>query len=223
MIRLSLLASACLALAAALTPNTHASVVLVDDFQIANVNLTADSTTPIQSLINEPSASAIGGFRDTTVTWMSGPFSLEAQTGMGIMAFSSDTLSTGNFDLFYDGNGSGLGGVDLTGGGMNTFLFVDFVSADADANLTITLEDTTTASASISKSTSMGASTTGFLLTDFAVDLTSIDSIRVNIDGDSDGDYGIDRIYAGVPEPGTIAIWSIFGFGLAIYLRKKRN
>ena len=52
--------------------------------------------------------------------------------------------------------------------------------------------------------------------------MTAIDVIDFIIDGEESGDYVIDRIYATVPEPGTIAIWGLLGVGMAFYIRRQR-
>ena len=226
MTRLTFPAFCCLAAIALVVPSVQASVVIVDDFDDGKVDLTANSGTTSASLIDQPTTSAVGGFRDTTVTWVSGALDVSAKRNPapGEMAFSSERGVVGLFNLVYDGDGSGLSGLDITDGGSNVFLFLDIVFDDLGGEILVTLEDNSATSFSLSKSLTPGPELVAFKLSDFiGVDLAALESISVDVIGVEAGDYAIDSIYAGVPEPSTIAIWSLFGVGMAVYVRRQRK
>ena len=224
MIQRTFIALACLTLTSTLLTSAEATVIMIDDFQDGDVNLTANSTIPSSSS-SETATSAIGGTRETGITYKSGPLSVRANTALELLSFSSDTMTAGDFNLTYDANGSGLN-ADLTNGGSNDTLFVDLILADAGSILTVTLQSIDEAT-STSNSYSLSESLTGpglaeFRLTGFiGVNPTDIESIAVNIEGAANGDYAIDQIYVAVPEPSSMIIWSLSGLGLIPFYRRR--
>ena len=224
MIRRIYFTFACLALSSTLFTSAKASVVMIDDFRDGNVDLTANATTPSSSS-NEATTSSIGGFRETVITYETGPLAVRANTAMEMISFSSDTQTAGDFNLSYDANGSGLN-ADLTNGGINHTLFVDLILADAGSNLTVTLQSIDDATSAVN-SYSITESLTGPGLAEFklngflGIDPTDIEAILVDIEGAANGDYAIDQIYAGVPEPSSMIIWSMFGIGLVAFYRRR--
>ena len=225
--RLALKACFWLVAAGLLVPSTDASIIVIDDFEEGTIDLEASNAVPSVELLDQATTSAIGGYRDTAVLLISPYLSASANSNPipGVIAFSSGSQSTGQFTLVYDGDGNvGLGGVDLTDGGVNGFLNIDFTSADLGAEIEIRLQDTGGNGEYLSQILAGGPGVVSFHLSDFAdagVDLTSIDLIELNITGQEDGDYTIDSIAATVPEPGTIAIWSMLGIGMAFYVRRQ--
>ena len=222
MIQRTLFALACLALTSTLLTSAEATVIMIDDFQDGDVNLTANSTIPSSSS-NETATSAIGGTRETGITYESGPLSVRANTALEMLSFSSDTMTAGDFNLAYDANGIGLN-ADLTNGGINKTLFVDLILADADSILTVTLQSIDEAT---STSHSLSESLTGPGLAEFGlngfigVDPTDIEAIFINIEGAPNGDYAIDQIYVAVPEPSSMIIWSMSALSLIAFYRRR--
>jgi len=224
LIQRTLFALACLALTSTLLTSAEATVIMIDDFQDGDVNLTANSTIPSSSS-NETATSAIGGTRETGITYESGPLSVRANTALEMLSFSSDTMTAGDFNLAYDANGIGLN-ADLTNGGINNTLFVDLILADADSILTVTLQSIDEAT-STSDSHSLSESLTGPGLAEFGlngfigVDPTDIEAIFINIEGAPNGDYAIDQIYVAVPEPSSMIIWSMSALSLIAFYRRR--
>ena len=211
-----------------LISSADASIIVIDDFEDGTVALEATNATSFVFLVSQATPSAIGGYRNVAVCLISDYLSARANSNPipGVMAFSSGSQSTGEFGLSYVGNNlEGLGGIDLSDGGTNQVINVDFTSADFGAKTAITLEDIDGNIAGIEQDLSSGPGVVSFNLSEFAdlgVDLTAIDAIGLIIDGEEDGDYTIDSIYATVPEPGTIAIWGLLGVGMAFYIRRQR-
>ncbi len=205
-----------------------ASVVTVDDFDDGTIDLEATHVMHTDSIGNQATTSAIGGFRSVGVALMSDYLSVRANSNPmpGVIAFSSGSQSIGFFDLTYAGEGgTGLGGIDITNGGTNRVMSVDFAAADMGAGLELGIEDSN-GNFGIFSTLVGGPGVASFALSDFTdagVDLTSIEMIDIAIIGEEDGDYTIDSIYAAVPEPGTIAIWSILGVGTVFYTRRRQK
>ncbi|MCP4191963.1 MAG: PEP-CTERM sorting domain-containing protein [Planctomycetaceae bacterium] len=211
-----------------LMPAADASLI-IDDFENGTIALEATNAAPFAELSNQATTSAIGGYRDTAV-WLLSPYlSVRANSNPipGVIAFSSGSQSTGQFSLLYAGEDNlGLGGIDITEGGKNRQINVDFNSADLGADTGLILYNSPENLGEVSQILVGGPGIVSFKLSDFAdqgIDLTTIDAIELVIFGDEDGDYTIDSIYATVPEPGTIAIWSLFGVGLAFYVRRQHK
>ena len=206
--------------------SADASVIVVDDFDDGTIDLEANSVIRSATLLDQATASAIGGFRDTGVQLVSEFLSARAQANPipGVIAFSSASASTGVFELIYDGfDFGGLGGVDLTDAGSNKQILVDFTSADHGAELSVELRDTDGNFFIGQIELTEDPGLVGFKLSDFTgVDTTSIDAIAVVVHGDPEGDYVIDAIYAAIPEPSTIMIWSLMAVGMAFYVRRNR-
>ena len=116
---LTIAASAAIAL---FTIEAQAVSLIIDDFDTSQT-LQANSGTPTDSGSVGPAAGIIGGHRDTTANWTSGPNDVDVDIDTGTasafdLSTGSDTL--GDAKLQWDGgDGSttldptGLGGVDL--------------------------------------------------------------------------------------------------------------
>ena len=114
---------AALAVFGILATETRAASLLIDAFDTAQT-LQANSGSPTDSGSVGPVAGIIGGHRDTTANWTSGPNDVDVDIDTGTasafdMSTGSDTL--GNAKIQWDGgdgstvlNPTGLGGVDLT-------------------------------------------------------------------------------------------------------------
>ena len=211
-----------------LISSADATVIVIDDFEDGTVALQATNTSRYVEFNQQATPSAIGGYRNGRVVLKSEYLSAAANSNPipGVMAFSSGSQSLAEFVLRYAGKDyEGLKGIDLSDGGTNQVINVDFTSADFGAQTSIILFDIDEHYARIEQDLSSGSSVVSFKLSEFAtegVDVTAIDVIDFIIDGEESGDYVIDGIYATVPEPGTIAIWDLLGVGMAFYIRRKR-
>ena len=182
-----------------------AFALTIDTFDEPTFELTADDgsehATPTDSTTNLGiDLIALGDSRFTAVTWQSGSNDVMAQANSdGILAFSSDFGTTGLFDLTYDANGAGLGGIDLTENG-GSEIVVDLVGADASSDVTVTVMDTGVGSSTKTIMTAGGPEVLHFDFGTFSgdADFELVDKIQVSLQGVSDGDYAIDLI--GIPQ-----------------------
>ena len=151
----------------------------------------------------------------------------ESNPPVGMLGLSSSTGVTAMFELLYDADGAGLGGIDLTEGGTSSGFTVFFASADAGAATTVTLMDTAGDTLENTLNTAAGP---GFLFFDYSLftgigDITDIDAIQIEIQGQIDGDYQIDLLESRntpLPEPLTATLGTL-GLGiLGISLKRRR-
>lgn len=201
--------------------NAHA--LLIDSFD--------DDQTLSRSTLGSTSDFAsgpgiLGGERDVriTVTATTGN-SLHINGGPGYFSHSQGSLVKGQTLLQWDGSDAsmsvaspGLGGVDLTEGGVNDRIRVHLVENDLPAPLKFTVYDTTGASSTATLPLPGGvlSPTDKYLyFTEFSgVDLASVKAIEMLIDGSlvSGLDVTLDFIETThAPEPGT---WMLLGTGL---------
>lgn len=169
----------------------------------------------------------LGGERDVriTVTATNGVNSLHINGGPGYFSHSQGSLVKGRTLLQWDGSDAsmsvaspGLGGVDLTEGGINDRIRLRIVENDLPAPLKFTIYDTTGASSTATLGLPGGvlSPTDKYLyFTAFSgVDLSSVKAIEMLIDGSavSGLDVTLDFIETThAPEPGT---WMLLGSGL---------
>ena len=204
------------------------AILTIDSFDVGTTSITANSGTPVvsQTLGGLPAGDTIGGVRFSQVTWQSGALSasMNANPPAGVMGLSSNTGVTALFELGYDAGGAGLGGIDLTEGGLSPGFAVFFTSADAGSATTVTLEDT----GGDTLTRTLNTPGPGFLFFQYAAfagvgDVTDIDSIDFSIQGVVDGDYQVELIQSrdrpgdGIPEPitATLALVGLCALGVA--------
>ena len=217
-----------LALAGLVMPSVASAVIAIDDFAPGMVALSADSGTPVVSNVQSGLLGVIGGSRETMVTWQSGQLNATANNNppIGTLGLSSSTGVTAMFDLHYDNSGLGLGGVDMTEAGDNLGISMVFTMADAGAATTVTLTDTAGDTLDLTINTVAGPGALFFSFANFVGigDITDIDQIHFNIQGQVDGDYQIDLITTtrGVPEPITATLGTLSIGALAYGLRRRR-
>ena len=212
--------------------STASAIITIDNFNVGSVNIAADSGTPVVSNTENGLAAAdvIGGTRFSQVTWQSGQLdaTINNNPPIGELGLSSSTGVTALFEVAYDADGAGLGGIDLTEGGAVPGFFVQFTAADAGAGTTVTLTDTNANTSSLTLPT-FGPGVLFFTYALFdnpGVVETDVDRIDFSIQGQVDGDYRIDLIQSrtppGVPEPLTAALGTL-GLGcLSLGLRRRR-
>ncbi len=208
------------------------AIINIDTFDVGTLGptgITANSGTPTDTSHETglDLTHVIGGSRDATVTWISGTLSarMNINPPPAVLGMSSDTGTTGNFELQYDNDGAGLGGIDLTQGGTSPGFVVFFTSADAGAATTVTLTDT----GGDTLTRTLLTAGPGFLFFQYALfagagDITDINVIHFIIEGQEDGDYQIsliqsrDRPGDEIPEPVSAALG---GLGLLALARRR--
>jgi hypothetical protein len=216
--------------------------LVIDNFNVAETNTIFGSgtlliraspgTSSFTNAVAHSSTDVIGGFRAASLTTTSGGGSLGIDFGdSNNLSFSLNApAATGFATLTYDANGAGLGGVDLTQGGANSFFlfFVIFSDAVGGKSLTVTVDDGTNVE---SHSVGIPANVVvpqNFLLpfsTFTVADLTSVESITLRLDSGAAGDLTIDFFGAASPEPSSMVILGLgavlsAGYGLRRRLRR---
>ncbi len=177
-----------------------AQALLIDSF---DADPDAVSTgTPGPS--NTASAAAIGGSRTLEILGFPGDLDptslgadLEVAAPPGVLAHSQDALAPGGRSkVTWDDNGNGLGGLDLTDGGLANGLMVDLIAIDiGDVDVTFMVEDTAGGSAQLLLA-GLAAGTNQFLFSDFvgAVNFESVQNVMLTIDADARSDLVLDLI-----------------------------
>jgi hypothetical protein len=220
-----------------LTTNS-AQALLIDNFNDVQ-SLSRSSVGSTSSTVTAPGA--IGGKRDGRVHVTSSPagnsLDLNIDVGQPTLSHSQGSQVTGASIIEWDGgNGAGsidhtgLGGVDLTDGGVSDRLRVMVLQDDLPASLSFTIYDTLGGSASgvLALPGFIFAGPTPFdlLFSSFvgAVDMTSVGAIKMVISGLPNTDLTIDFVETThTPEPSTLlllgtGILSVAGYG---WRRKK--
>lgn len=249
----SLAFSGALALAAMSGGWSVQAAIIIDDFnggaQTISVGPGDVPMASIPKTFTAPEvnyAGAIGGYREVSsvVTDITTPAlartllvdinGVDPDTGLGSMMFTHNQGSTikAYTVIKWDGLGSaGLGGLDLTQGGILTAFKIDFIYADQGIEWNLRVTDTSgevaddifNSAANINSPTTLYRLLSNFTDDNAAVDLTSIASIEffANYPGSQFGvDTVIDMISV-IPEPATLALFGAGLFGLGIARRRK--
>lgn len=228
----------------------QASLLVLDTFDVPQ-NLTA--LGPANTSSGSVSGAGIyGGERDMVVTTTAGipVLGLNTQTlGANQLAHSADATVTGFTLLQWDGvdgsstlNPVGLGGADLTNGGLVTGLGIRVSLNDLPADITLTVYDASDPTGLTFSQASLSLPGGIFSDTDFlvnfasfttdgpngAADFTNAGAVEMLIDGAQQStDLVFSFIQPGstlVPEPMSAAVWSLcLVTGLVVVARRKRS
>ncbi len=206
----------------------------IDTLADGDLSYTLPDPGSVREVISAPSA--IGGYRDITVTYAgdggadSYDVMLVDRTGPSTrLTWNSDDGIYGSIKLLYDGNGSGLGGIDITDGGTHEFLVTSSSGDGGAVGIKFTVIDQLGNVSYIEQQ---------FLVTGIepilhflpfdswtgSADLTNIDSIEILFSTTADfgfgGDYKFGAIATGTPEPATLLVLAL---GLLPTLRRSRK
>lgn len=205
-------------------------VMSIDSFEapFQLINLSGQSGTA--SLTN-PTAEAgiLGGFRAVTLSVLDNPAAQFAQLRAGI--YGAARVDTGpdvasSMSVRWDGDGAGLGGIDLTGGGYANAFLMSLRSFDSDLQLGLSIRDTLGAAVSYSRS-GLIASDIAFDFAHYAgVDLRSVDAIELELNGPLAMDAAIrslESVYVArstetaqtLPEPSSLLALGLMGLVVA--------
>lgn len=225
-----------LALAAVLlfaVGSNPASAMLIDNFNNGGGYVTA-AENQSDSVIVGPINDVVGQYRQLELPNSkdihgSGAARMEANpSNAGYLSFSLDAMTTGSGLLTWDANGAGLGGVDMTDGGLSSYVSFDILAIDqGDVDLSVIVEDIdgTTGRYTLSGA---GVGTYQFNFLSFTnatdIDFADIDSIKLDIIANgAASDLVLDQIFSGghisVPAPRSTLILMalgllLLGFGL---------
>lgn len=210
-----------------------AATITIDSFA---TNSGPVSATDGMTAVEETAApEALGGFRYIEVGGDAvSPDETVGAVNQGELTFSNDSGVQGTMDVTYDGFAdTGLGGVDLTDGGMNDAFAFD-LTTDVPISYSISVYDTFGASAMSPSTTSSAFVADQPILISFAdfagVDLSSVNSIILSlIDTTTDfaADVAIDDFASvdttpQVPVPAS-ALLLAGGLGAFGLMRKRRS
>lgn len=212
------------------------AVLMIDDFENGDTNLTVEGTAPPNSKMNMQYglSGVVKGKRYSYVQLDSGPDSLTTRVNYfdsGVFALSSGYNTRGQAQLGY-GDDDYLNW-DITDGGTNSLLIVEFLTADLAGILDVRLTTGYGGGSStwtgptpgglFNTPTEMMIPLSGAGWTDHSVDgpadRTDIDLIRITLHGVENGDYAIEQIYINTPEPASLALLSI---GALAILKRRR-
>mgnify|MGYP000547679926 CR=1 FL=1 len=213
----------------------QAAPITIDDFTDGQVLALAEA--PASNTLTETIAGGmLGGFRTLVLTAndngdiFTGNF-LDVNVnagGNGALVVSNGTGVHGEVLSIWDAAGAGLGGEDITAGGLNSFITMDVLTIDLGVSVEFTLEDTSGNSFSVTDAFSGPGIFQSDLAAFTGVDSTSIDSIQMRLfSRDSAWDGAVDFVETNtrVPEPTAIALLglgiSLLGFQTAARRKKQ--
>lgn len=214
----------------ALTVSMAPGALIIDDFDGAQ-SLAVHASGPASDAATVAAPGAIGGWRGATLDYVSGPLGATLDVdpgGSGILAASSDAITSAAALITWDG-GSAFGlGADLTGGGaLDRFVFgVLFDDLPTTITMTVYTDAGNWATADLALPGGIYASQE-FLLpfASFgggagAVDFTNVGMITMDLNLDPSTDLALDYVKTDIPEPGFATMLLL---GAGALLRKRRG
>ena len=218
-----------------------AQAIMIDDFDIGPGMVDSDLSPGPTNFAAV--GSAIGGSRTLEILGFPGdgnPTSegaeLEVSVPPGQLGHSQDAFAPGGRSkVTWDANGGGLGGEDLTDGGLANGIMVDLISIDVGmVDVTLMVEDTVGGASSLVLSP-LAAGPNSFFFADFIgdADFSDADVIMLQIDAEATSDLVLDLLETidvppppgpreGIPEPisSTLALMGLSTLAVATKRRR---
>lgn len=211
---------------------------IIDDFSATAHQASASAGGSDSS--TELAASAVGGWRtlevpDGVPVEGVGNVTLAAVPVASALAFSSDALTRGSARVLWDANGAGLGGVDLTEGGVSPFFSLTVGTLDVGSIAArVEIMDTLGNLAFIEGFANSQNTTIQVSLNDFQQglgnsadsDFSSVDEISIQVAGDFNSDATLIQVFTDsripTPLPGTALLLGL-GLGAAGFAARRRS
>jgi hypothetical protein len=218
-----------------------AGASLIDSFNAGSQTLFVWPGAPTASnQANPGTGTAIGGYRDITLQWISGDLDFAnvlASSPTGKFSFTEGTAE-GKVDITWDGANtpsvlSYLLGANLTTGGDDEFRLV--VDAVTGSGVPMTMTVYTDATHASAYSTTVPAGTTGNVFVPYAsfaqvaagpANFANVGAIVLEFNGTghvgSDITLGLIQTQQSVPEPSTLALSAIGALVLGLVSRRRK-
>lgn len=234
---------AALAVALLATQSVRAQIAVDNFAQPAAVATFTQTTVGSQSFTQSGlnPANTIGGVRDGTVTasviTTAGVDNVEVKVGAGVYDYASTSGADGAATLRYDGAAVGSGDLNLNL--MGQAINVQFVLSDSSLPLpvTVTLNDGVNSAAVTLNLTNLinpgdpavtlAFNPAAFTANNPAINLASINTVEIGFNPSVGRDFRLGGegiiIRQEIPEPASIALWSLLGLGAVGYARRSWN
>ncbi len=219
-----------LALAVTLTAGLASAAVLIDNFNTTQtLSVSGPGVNPQTSSTGVATGvDSIGGNRGISLTRTggAGTATINVNTPVGVLAYGNDSDSDSNAIVIWDGdqngtvNATGLGGLSLSEGGLNSALRL-LVRSDLISPITVTVY--TDAANFASRTVNAPGGGTHLPFTEFILlfnsfsatgtpDFGNVGAVTMGISGPQSFDLQVSLLEAvsTVPEPST---WALFGLG----------
>jgi hypothetical protein len=238
---------AALVLAAMTYQPTHAATIMIDDFVTVQSALATAGSPVGSSTLAAPEA--IGGERDMHADLISGNTALSVTVnpfGGEILVHDSGTAVKGFSLIVWDGpdgdptviDPDGLGGVDLTSGGLNDSIRLSSVLADLTGTLSLTVFDAADATGNTWSRVVMNLPGGIFAPVDIDVPLanftvvgsngaasfSNVGAISMEIENVTTGSLDVQMAsISAVPEPSSVLLALLGGLGTIIPMCRQRG
>jgi len=216
-------------------PVAHADSFTIDDFLVPpggqsvvvpGVGSSSNTATGL--------AGVVGGARTLELNVTTSNYGLNSRLTVtpdlpGTLSLSNDSGQVGEGKVTWDANGAGLGGVDITLGGVQSYLQAKILFSDQNLGFRVDITETAAAGGATaywSANLGQGVSYVNQLLSSFtnagAVDFTKVDKIVLTLSGPTAQDGTMDLLEVTstpVPEPAMLSLLALGG--LALTRRRK--